>query len=172
MGSKYRYVPAEGQEDNNSCWAACLVWWLRATNKRRMEQWEVMSEDAYSDLWDNPTSEGTITDQGLLTIVNDNRWEMRSQVIEKGVDLNGAIIKAHLHFGPVYIGYYDDVRGGKHVNVIYDIYGPIDYPRVLLMEPASKRKNNGTFKGKHDDRGLSYYRFGKVILGSPRHKLN
>ncbi len=171
MGSKYRNVKAIGQEYKNSCWAASLAWWLKATNKRNIEEWEILDDDEYSDLWDTPTGSTTISEEGLLKVMKDARWGMTHQKIENGSDLTGAVLAAHLNFGPVYIGYQDVVVGGGHVNVIYGMDGPWEYPRVYAMEPAYKKRKDGTFKGAHVDRGLSYYRGRKVILASPAYKI-
>ena len=172
MGSRYRYVGAVGQEDKNACWAACLSWWLKATNKRRIEQWEIMDDDAYSDFWDVEGSSGTISREGLLSIMKDPRWGMVHQVVERGSDLTSAVVEAHLNFGPIYVGYYDVVVGGNHVNIIYDISGAAGYPQVKIMEPAGYRKRDGSYKGKHLERGLTYYRAKEVILASPKDKLS
>jgi hypothetical protein len=168
MASRYRNFHSEGQDDKNACWAACLVWWLRATNKARYEQWELMSSDQYSGLWDVSGSEGTVSEQGILTIVQDSRWGMTHQKLSSGSQLDTATIKAHLNFGPVYIGYKDLVVNGNHINIIYDCFGNDQYPQVSVMEPGYHKKSNGKFKGKHLTRGLSYYKSsGVVILASP-----
>jgi hypothetical protein len=173
MGSRYRYVRSEGQEDKNACWAACLVWWLRATNKKRMEQWELMSSDEYSDLWFKLDQGGTISEDGLKKIMTDTRWEMTHQKLELGSQLDYGVINAHLNFGPIYIGYNDVVVGGNHVNIIYDVHGNESYPQVSVMEPAYRKKADGTFKGKHLTRGLTYYRApGVVYLASPTHPIS
>ena len=174
MSSKYRFVKSEGQEDKNACWAASLVWWLRATKLKNVEQWEIMSSDEYSSLWNIPQGgDGTITEAGLMTIVNDARWGMSHQKLSPTSQLDPAVMRAHLNFGPVYVGFFDVTRGGNHVNVIYDINGNEADPQVSVMEPGWVKKKDGTFKGKHVSRRLSYYKNGAaVILASPQFRLN
>ncbi len=171
MGSKYKNVKPVGQEDKNACWAASLSWWLRATNKRKIEQWEIMDDDRYSDLWDVSGSGGTIQETGIVKIMTDPRWGMTHQKIHNRADLTWAVLAAFLNFGPIYIGYYDVVVGGNHVNVIYDMDGPMEYPRLHAMEPAYKRKSNGKYKGMHVERAISYYRSNGVLLASPQVKV-
>ena len=136
MASRYRYVKEIGQEDKNSCWAASLAWWLKATKKSKKKQWELISSDEYAVLWDTAGSGGTVSEAGIMTIVTDNRWEMSHQKLESGSHLDASVLKAHLNFGPVYIAYRDMVSNGNHVNVIYDIFGPDEYPQVSVMEPG------------------------------------
>ena len=168
MASRYFYKKAEGQDDKNACWAACLVWWLKATNKAHYEQWELMGSDEYSDLWNTANSGGTISEAGILTIVQDTRWRMAHQKLDSAPQLTAEILRGFLSNGPVYIGYKDLISNGNHVNIIYDIFGNESYPQVSVMEPGFKKKSNGKFKGKHITRGLSYYRTsGVVILASP-----
>lgn len=172
MASRYRNYKAVGQEDRNACWAASLCWWLKATNKKRIEQWEIMDDEEYSDLWDVSGSEGTISEDGILKIVKDGRWEMDHYKVDSGVNFTASLLDSFLAFGPVYIGYTDIVNGGHHVNVIYDMYGDWAYPQVCAMEPGSKKKADGTFVGRHVERGLNYYRSGAVILASPKNKIS
>lgn len=170
MASRYKNYTAEGQDDNNACWAACLVWWLRVTNKMHSEQWEIMSSDEYSDLWNVTGGDGTISEAGILQIVSDSRWGMVHQKLALGSHLDYATLKAHLNFGPVYIGYGDIVSGANHVNIIYDVFGHEKFPQVSVMEPAFAKKSGGGFKGKHVERSLAYYRSSSnpVILASPK----
>ncbi len=169
MASRYRNFKSEGQDDKNACWAACLVWWLRATNKRKIEQWEIMSDDQYSDLW-NPQQggDGTIQEAGMSKVVKDGRWQMDYEKVENAKNFSYATLSSHLAYGPVYIGYKDLVSNGNHVNVIYNLFGPEQYAQVSVMEPGHKKKSNGKFEGKHLTRSLNYYRnSGIIILGSP-----
>ena len=169
MASKYRIVKPEGQQDKNACWAACLAWWLRATNnKKKLEQWEIISSDEYADLWDKFNKGGTISEDGIKTIIKDTRWEMSHQKLDSGRQLDYSVIKAQLNFGPIYIGFNDIVQGGNHVNIIYEIFGDENYPQVGVMEPAFFKKKDASFRGEHLTRGLSYYRApGVVHLASP-----
>lgn len=172
MASRYRSVKPIGQGYPNTCWAASLAWWLRATRKATLEEWEIMDDEHYSDLWDRPDGSTPIDEPGLLKIMTDPRWGMKHQKILSGRDLSGPILAAHLNFGPIYIGYYDVVGNNNHVNVIFDIDGPLEYPRVWAMEPQYKRNSDGTYLGMHVDRGIGYYRGHQVILASPSQKVN
>jgi hypothetical protein len=155
MSSYYRTLRAEKQEDPRSCWAACLAWWLRATiNRPSFQQYELIEE--YTDLWMG--GDGTVSRKALYEIVTDYRWQMKTQWIQSH-QLTPDVIREHLLGGPIYIGYREPAVGGNHVNVIYDIIGTDELPRVKVMEP------NG---GKHRTRSLTRYKNGgELILASP-----
>ncbi len=163
---RYRQVAAVGQQDNTACWAACLEWWARAVGREETEQWILMED--YDFLWDNG-GDGTISRAGLLTIVRDSRWRMEHQVLPTVQDLNPVVLFAFLRTGPVFTGFFDQQVSGNHVNVIYGMGNGETNPRVFAMEPGHTRRSDGSYRGRHVHRDLSYYkRQGDIILASPR----
>lgn len=163
---KYHHIKAEGQENPKLCWAACLVWWLKATNRGKYEQYEL--DIKYSEGWDNG-SDNLLSRKGILDVVTTKDWRMFSQEIPAVAQFDKATLSAHLNFGPVYIGYYEQLVGSHHVNIIYDMWGGDVNPQLAVMEPAAVRNNkDATYKGKHLTRGLNHYKqAGEIILASP-----
>ena len=157
MGKHYRNIKAVKQEDNTSCWAACLEWWLKAVvNRPKKEQWEIIAD--YSQYWET-TPDGTISRLGLCKLVYDARWRMKVQY-QLPWNMREETLLEHLSRGPVYIGYYDKKVNGKHVNVIYDSYRNGGVLKLRAMEPN---------KGKHSIRNFSYYTRGEeLVLASPQ----
>lgn len=168
MSSKQRYynLKAEGQDHPKNCWAACLVWWLKASLRGVYEQDYIVQEYSYG--WNN-NGDNLLSKQAILDIVTCTEWRMFHQEIPTVAQFDKAVLSAHLNFGPVYIGYYEQAVGSHHVNVIYDMWGNDINPQVRVMEPAAVRNNaDATYKGKHLTRGLNHYKqSGAVILASP-----
>ena len=163
---RYRNIAAVGQQDNTACWAASLEWWARATGREETEQWILMED--YDYLWSN-RPDGTISRAGMITLVSDARWRMSHQVLPTVNDLNPIVLFAFLRSGPVFTGFFDRQVNGNHVNVIYGMGNGDNDPTVFAMEPGASRRNDGSYRGRHVHRRLSYYkRQGEIILASPR----
>ncbi|HKX84195.1 MAG TPA: hypothetical protein VJL58_08250, partial [Pyrinomonadaceae bacterium] len=160
MASKYRYIDAVGQYDENACWAASLEWWLKATNLGNIYQDDVF--EYYPSFRD---TNGTITREGIQTLITDPQWYMSYDHVVSATTFSKSKVKQHLKSGPMYIGYWDQKVGGYHVNVIY-AYGA---GQVSVMEPMGEKEQNGPgYIGKHLKRKLSYYKFGgEIFIGSP-----
>lgn len=164
----YHTVEPVGQYDDNACWAASLEWWLAATNLGTIYQDEVFEE--YPLL---RNSNGTISRQGLITLINDPRWYMNYEPFYLASYLTKAKLKKHLAAGPVYIGYYNQHLGNYHVNVIFDITSGGSNPKVWVMEPMAERTTPGdptdlSYRGKHVKRNLKYFTaVGECFVGSP-----
>lgn len=163
---RYRNIAAVGQQDNTCCWAASMEWWARATAREETEQWMLMED--YEQLWMN-RADGTISRQGMITLVSDARWNMAHQVLPDRSHMNKIVLFAFLRSGPVFTGFFDRNVGGNHVNVIYGMDDNGDNPTVYAMEPAASRNSDGSYVGNHVRRRLNYYRTqGEIILASPR----
>ncbi|MCO6512045.1 MAG: hypothetical protein J5I65_14770 [Aridibacter famidurans] len=163
---RYRHIAAVGQQDDTCCWAACLEWWARATGREETEQWILMED--YDQLWMN-SSDGTITREGMISLVSDSRWDMAHQVLPDRSHMTRAVLFAFLRSGPVYTGFYDRNVTGNHVNVIYGMDDAETNPQIFAMEPAASQNEDGSFRGRHVHRSLNYYRTqGEIILASPR----
>ena len=156
MGKDYRNIKAVKQIDSTTCWAAGLVWWLKAARERSdFTQEDLLQE--YLVYWKD-TADGTITKHGMSNLVYDSRWRMSVQWL-LAFQFSVTYLNEHLARGPIYVGYYEKKVKGNHVNVIYEAIGSGDSPRVRVMEP------NG---GKHKVRTLAYYQgTGEIILASP-----
>ena len=136
--ARYRATTPVGQEDQHSCWAACLEWWSLAAKKLVNEQWMLMED--YDSLWDNG-GDGTISRAGMLRIVTDGRWGMNHQVLLAS-QLTYNVLRGFLEKGPVYTGFFSRRVQGNHVNVIWRMSGnqsTRDNPRLGVMEPAHRR---------------------------------
>ena len=156
MGKDYRNIKGVKQIDETTCWAAGLVWWLKAVrNRTDFTQEDLLQE--YIAYW-RDTPDGAITKYGMHTLVNDVRWRMSSKWIVPYM-FTSTLLNENLARGPVYIGYYEKKAKGNHVNVIYEAIGNDASPRLRVMEP------NG---GKHKVKPFSYYQVGmELILASP-----
>jgi hypothetical protein len=156
MSKNYRNITAEKQIDETTCWAAALVWWLKAVrNRTDFTQEDLLQE--YIAYW-RDAPDGAITKYGMSNLVYDARWRMSVQW-PLAFQFFPTILREHLARGPIYIAYYEKKVKGNHVNVIYEAIDSGDSPRLRVMEP------NG---GKHKVRPFSYYQgVGELILASP-----
>jgi hypothetical protein len=160
MASKYRKIDAVGQYDENACWAACMEWWLKATNLG-----SVVQDDLFTDYLLLRGDGGSISREGLVQLMDDPRWYMERDGFYHATSLTKAKLKEYLKKGPVYFGYYDKQILSNHVNVIYGVSGN----QVYAMEPHFKQNSDGSYQGRHVMRSLSYYNFtGEVFIGTPK----
>ena len=151
----YKNISAEGQYDGKLCWAACLAWWTRATDRLNREQdW---FQEEFSQLWE-PPRDGTIDDDGMKRILSDLRWRMYWEPVKSQVKLTPGLMRRYLNYGAVYLGYYDSNISSPHVNVIYAMTGGGSDPQVSVMEPRHTMNSDGSFQGAHLTRTLSYYK--------------
>ncbi len=152
----YRGIKAVRQEDRDSCWAACLEWWLKAVeNRPKMEQWEVLIE--YEDYCN---ADGQLSKLGMYNIINDSRWLMEGRCYV-GFQAKYEVFKEHINRGPIFCGFKERSTARKHVNVIYSVYEWKGTQKVRVMEPDG---------GIHIRRRLDYYNYGvnDLWLGSPK----
>ena len=151
----FRNISAEGQDDGKLCWAACMAWWTRATDRLNRDQsW---FQEEFSQFW-QPPRDGTIDDQGMMTIISDRRWRMYWEPVTQ-VNLTPALMRRYLNYGAVYLGFYDSNISSPHVNVIYKMIGSGNNPQLEVMEPRhTMNSSDGSFQGAHLTRTLSYYK--------------
>ncbi len=169
MSKNYRWVRAEGQEDGNLCWAACMAWFTRATKLPNREQNWIQTE--FSRLWENQDG-GTLTDDKMREFLNDALWRLYWESFGSGAELTLDVLKRYLEYGPVYVAYFDQTLNSKHVNIIYSIHGEGGNPQLGVMEPRFNMNGDGSFDGKHLRRTLSYYQApgSRVFIACPQSK--
>lgn len=167
------YAKAEGQNDGTLCWAACMAWWTRATNRADRSQTWVQEE--FTHFWSDAngmTNKGTIGDASMWELISYPLWRMYGERVYTSSNLTPALLQRYLNYGPVYIGFYDAGISSPHVNVIYKMKGNGSNPQVWAMEPRYSAKNDGTdnFEGKHVIRNFSHYTSPgcTIFLGSPQ----
>jgi hypothetical protein len=125
MNKNYLEVSPIQQQDQSSCWAASLAWWLQAMGGSRPQrsQLDLLVYD-YFDLADtddadlNSSSFGTISQSGLEKVFGDPRWRMGYETIP-GSKFTPAYLTDRTKLGPALIGYLEDEVGGLHVNGIF-----------------------------------------------------
>ncbi len=159
MSSKYLAVPAEGQVDNTSCWAACLKWWLKAVRSIDKAQSSII--DDYNYLTDEYYAMG---EDAMQWIILDNN--MFCDTYDHAKSVTADVIKQNLANGPIYIAYRETKSRKNHVNVIYDIEGSGKHARVRVMEPQVSENPDMTYSGAHQLKSISEFnRIGKIMMG-------
>lgn len=162
MSTNYKHIPAVGQYDENSCWAASLEWWLRA--QRLME---IYQDDVLGDYMNMRGDGGSLNFSGIIQLIEDPRWCMQWVPYYSGAQLTSGRLKSLLASGPVYIGYKDNTINSNHVNVIYRAKGSGSSAKVYAMEPHHKAIGAGDpgYFGSHVKRRLDYYTSNEVHIG-------
>lgn len=160
-----KHVSAIGQEDHTLCWAACMAWWTRATDRINRDQSWLQVE--FSGLWEK-NADHALTANDMTWFLSDSRFRMSWEPLSSGVTAEK--LRLYLSYGPVFLAYFDIPRNGNHVNCIYKLNetGPI--PRVSVMEPAFSMNGDATYQGKHLKRDLSYYQSpgAKIFIACPK----
>ena len=158
MATDYHTIAPVAQFDPTSCWAASLEWWARAIGGRTVvRQLDLLN--LYVQYWDssdpdNNPNYGTISRDGLISVINDSRWGMTASPI-RGSEFTTVLLNQKMRLGPVILGYYEPAVSGNHVVVAYgasDTY-------VAAMNP-----DGGYFRGLTVDH---YSQSQEVILGIP-----
>jgi hypothetical protein len=164
----YLHIPAIGQIDPTLCWAASLSWWLKAAKSRNISQ-ETL-RDRHFKIWND---DGTMSDQGMMDLIRDNRYGMKFHQFLNATTLTSATLQQHLDKGPVYIAYTEASSLKKHVNVIFGMREIDGTAWVAAMEPESEAKMDefnlpsGEFTGKHEAKKLSEFNtIGTIYIGS------
>jgi len=158
MAKDYLSISPVAQFDPTSCWAAALEWWARAIGGRVVVR-QVDLLNVYLRYWDssNPDNNpnyGTISREGLISVINDSRWGMTASAMP-GTQLTTVLLNQKMHLGPVILGYYEPAVSGNHVVVAYGA----SETHVAAMNP-----DGGHFRGLTVDH---YSHSPEVILGIP-----
>ncbi|MBC7899829.1 MAG: hypothetical protein H7070_07210 [Saprospiraceae bacterium] len=159
--NKYKHINPVKQTHRNSCWAACLEFWVKAaTGNRSITQKQLRGDEDLIDRYESDSTTGAVfakkdEDYGVLEeseilwLLKQPSWGMSAWQMS---NVEGGTIQDLLTTGPVYIGYYDSYSQGNHVNVICG-YNE-DYDMVEAMEPR---------KGKFVERGMTTYTANSAI---------
>lgn len=168
VASPYRSIPAEGQFDKTSCWAASLCWWLKAAKDGR-PQWsqsKIISE--YNKHCDPDT--GVFVVKDIMDVFGkDSRLKMSLGVFEVSKYKHHRALP--LGDAPVFI-LFRHKEGFTHANVVFE---PNDQARtVACMEPLFPRPGkDGQRTGKIETRKCDeYYADTHVVLGWPTVKFS
>jgi hypothetical protein len=158
MAKDYLSISPVAQFDPTSCWAAALEWWARAIGGRVVVR-QVDLLNIYLRYWDssdpdNNPNYGTISREGLISVINDSRWGMTASAMP-GTELTAVLLNQKMHLGPVILGYYEPAVSGNHVVVAYGA----SETHVAAMNP-----DGGHFRGLTVDH---YSHSPEVILGIP-----
>lgn len=156
----YKSVPTVGQNDNMSCWAACLSWWLKAVQDGRpaWTQNKIIQEfDKYTQ------DDGGFDPMNLIDVFSkDTRLKISANVFKtddyrfKGLPLGNK---------PVIIA-FNHPDGGTHMNVLF---GQVKRD-LFAMEPYFPYPGrDGQRTGQFVERNVDFYtgKSPNVILGWP-----
>jgi hypothetical protein len=162
MAINYKHFHPVGQYDENTCWAACLEWWIRAQNLGNLVQ-----DDLAADYLLTRGDGGSLNMNGIVQLMEDPRWGMQRYVYYSGAQLTADGMKSLLAAGPAYVAYYSPRLKSNHVNVIYDISGSGSHAKVWAMEPHDREISGDDpgYYGAHKHRHLSAYTTGQVQVG-------
>ncbi len=159
----YKLFPAEGQIDPSACWAACLRWWMYATQSILKDQIDILSQ------YDASEDDGTINNKVMAQIINDPQWGMKPEKPLAANKFTASKLKKMLANGPVYVGFTETSTKKKHVNIIYDMETVNGNTRVAVMEPQAFEREDFTYDGEHQMKPLREFTvFGTVYAGSLR----
>jgi hypothetical protein len=133
--TNYRNFPPVGQNDNTSCWAACLSWWLAANGRRRSSQNDLLVEFASM-----ASDDGTVNIEGFLKIAATPRFGMQTARFNiSGIQQirdNGAL---PITDAPNLIAFHKFLVGpgiiGMHMNVVFNQRSSETSSVVTCMDP-------------------------------------
>jgi hypothetical protein len=158
MAKDYLRIAPVTQFDPTSCWAAALEWWARAIGGRAVvRQLDLLN--IYVRYWDsrdpdNNPNYGTISREGLISVINDSRWSMAASAMP-GARLTTEVLNQKMRLGPVILGYYEPAVSGNHVVVAYG---------ASATHVAVMNQDGGHFRGSP----VGHYSLStEVILGIP-----
>ncbi|MBV9833333.1 MAG: hypothetical protein JO055_02930 [Alphaproteobacteria bacterium] len=145
----YKATPTVGQNDNMSCWAACLSWWLKAVADGRpaWSQNKVIAEfDKYT------SDDGGFDPQNLIDVFSkDARLKISAGVFKtdqyrfRGLPLGDK---------PVIIAFNHADLGGTHMNVLF---GQVNRD-LFAMEPYYPYPGrDGQRTGQFVERNADFY---------------
>jgi len=172
-GFDYKRFRPIGQNDETSCWAACLSWWLRALAGGR----PFLSQNDLITRFDSMTEEdGTISPDSFIKIAATNEFQMQSasfsfdQVQEiKNTGLLPITDSPNIIvFSKFSLDMSSGGSGGQfglHMNVVFDQRGPDGAKIVTAMEPAFPSPGrDGHRTGKYIKPSISHFLSSSIIL--------
>lgn len=158
MATDYTLFPPVGQNDNYSCWAACLSWWLTAMGKPPESQ-----NDIIHDFNALAASDGSITPDIFRTIAADPKFNMQVA----SFDINGMqqmrdVGLLPITLAPNIIVWNKFLTGpgviGMHMNVIFNQRDGGSGAIVTCMEPFFPDPGaDGQRTGQFVDRPITFF---------------
>ena len=158
----YRTVPAIGQLHDNSCWAACLAWFLKAQPGGRPSWTQARAIQEYERATDSDT--GALRDEAVLKgWRSDTRLKMATMLFETP---DPELADLPLGTRPVCIA-FRHLTGFAHMNVIWraEDTGYIQCMEPFWPFPGTDGKRTGRFV----KRTFEHFNFGdRVVLAWAR----
>ncbi len=108
----YRSIPSIGQAHENSCWAACLAWWLKAVQGGRPSWTQAKIMEVYRRSLDGDGA--MIPEYMVQAWRNDQRLKMGTMVFKTPY---ATLDRLPIGPTPVCIA-FKHVTGFAHMNVI------------------------------------------------------
>jgi hypothetical protein len=161
----YRQFPPIGQNDQTSCWAACLSWWLKANGRRPSTQNDLIVE--FNSL---ASQDGSVTFATMIKIFATPRFNMQSVKFEidglQQIRDNEAL---PITIAPNIICYSKFLRGpgiiGQHANVVWNQREQGGHTIVTCMDPAFPEPGvNGQRTGRFVDTDINEFLRSSPIL--------
>jgi len=139
----YTQTKAIGQFDKNSCWAACLSWWLKAVGDGRpaLSQLNLIAEfDKYCD-----PDTGGLSPKAFKDVVSkDARFKMSMSYFTAS-----KFVGAGLPIGdtPIIVIYNYPTIGGTHMNVVFEKRdGTVNCMEPYFPYPGKDGNRTGKFE--------------------------
>ncbi|MBX9596399.1 MAG: hypothetical protein K2X46_18675 [Roseomonas sp.] len=151
----YRTIPSIGQMHENSCWAACLAWWLKAVAGGRPSWTQAKIMDIYRRSLDGDGA--MIPEYMVQAWRNDQRLRMGTMVFKTP---HATLDRLPIGPTPVCIA-FKHLTGFAHMNVIW----PGEPGKVIAMEPFWPHPGvNGKRTGRFVERELDHYNYGDNVI--------
>lgn len=148
-------VPSIGQAHENSCWAACLAWFLKADTEGRPAWTQAEIMNIYRRSLDG--NGAMIAEYMVQAWKNDTRLRMNTRVHPTP---DPELDSLPLGSKPVCIA-FKHMGGFAHMNVIWKLEGR----RVMCMEPYWPFPGqNGKRTGRMVARDLDHFNFGDNVV--------
>ncbi|NGM23451.1 hypothetical protein G3576_25790 [Roseomonas stagni] len=152
----YRKIPSIGQAHENSCWAACLAWWLKAVQGGRPSWTQAKIMEVYRRSLDG---DGAMIPEYMVNAWrNDQRLKMGTMVFKTP---NATLDRLPIGPTPVCIA-FKHFTGFAHMNVIW----PSEGSKVWCMEPYWPFPGvNGKRTGRFVEREINdHFNFGDAVI--------
>ena len=154
--ANFTSVPSIGQLRNNSCWAACLAWFLRANAGTGRPTWT--QKDVLKTYWNSVDADGGLPGDYVVNLWRDDtRLRMQSCVFPTP---DATLSSLPLGRAPVCIA-FKHITGFSHMNVIWRI----DDDTVMCMEPFWPLPGvDGKRTGRIVRRDIDYFNHGDNVV--------
>jgi hypothetical protein len=155
MAVNYTKIPSIGQAHDNSCWAACLAWWLKAMQGGRPSWTQAVVMKEFNRCTD---SNGAMSGNSMINGLSD---ETRVMMSAAEFDTPDAVLTGlPLGSKPVVIA-FRHITGFAHMNVIW----ACRTGTVMCMEPYWPFPGvNGKRTGRFVERGFDHFNYGDSVV--------